>query len=80
MIYSIEVGRWTGALALMCYADVYTDQEHQRVISFNAFTKKGARNKAARYVKRLHKSEPRDITVYAYDVTTDELTQLTEAK
>ena len=76
MIYSIEVGRWTGPFAFTWYADVFTDQDRQRIATFNSLTKKGARNKAARYVRRLHKSMPRDLTVYAYDVTKDELTQM----
>ena len=79
MIYSIEVGRWSGAFFPVCYADVFSSEDHHRLATFNAFTKAGACKKAARFIRRAHKSKagfPRDVTVYSYDAALDEVKQL----
>lgn len=78
MIYSIEVGRWTGAFSMMCYADVFSSEDERRLATFNAFTKRGAKDKAARYVRRMHRggNVPNDVTIYTYDARTHELSEL----
>jgi hypothetical protein len=81
MIYSIEVGRWTGAFGFVWYADVFSSEEHHRIVNFNALTKHGARNKAAKYIRRMHRGGtlPAGTTIYAYDASTDELRELPNA-
>lgn len=79
MIYSIEVGRWTGAFFPVCYADIYSSEDRHRIASFSAFSKSAARNKAARFIRRMHKSSigaAHEVTVYSYDSSTDVLDEI----
>lgn len=79
MIYSIAVGRWTGLFALAWYADVYNSVDQHRIATFNGLTKRSARAKAARYVRRLHRGQGQPgqtVTLYAYDVAKDSLQEL----
>lgn len=50
--YGIEVGRWTGMFAMLWYSDVYNATSARRETTFTAWTRRGARKKALRYVAR----------------------------
>jgi len=79
MIYSIEVGRWTGAFFPVCYADIYSSEDQHRIASFSAFSKSAAKNKATRFIRRMHKSSigaSNNMTIYSYDTSTDTLAEI----
>lgn len=76
MKYSVEVGRWTGVFAFVWFADVYSDQQPDRIATFNALTRAAARRKAARFIRRWHGEGVHGVTAYAYDSTVGDLREL----
>ena len=82
-MYSFEVVIWTGAFGFEGYADFYISEGQCRIITFNGLTKKSVRNKAARYIRRLHRNNlgpTNEVSIYAYDTKTDELREMPVAE
>lgn len=74
MIYSIVVGRWAAPFSFVWYADVHNSEDHHRITTFNALSKRSARRKAAKFVRRYHRPNKPEF-VYTYDATTNHLSQ-----
>lgn len=61
--YGVEIGRWTGLFSMLWYADVFNSVSARREVTFTAWTRRGARAKALRYVARQTKGRQKDVTV-----------------